>query len=208
MAQFAFGLALCALSVWLTLQAGLGLAPWDVLHAGLADVTGASFGVVVVAVGVAVLAVCAALGVLPGIGTFVNVVVVGATLDWLLSKPWLDTLPHAPIGVRLLVLAVAIALLGLGGALYIGSGYGAGPRDSLMVACHQRGLGISPARCAREVTVLFVGWLLHGPVGIGTVALALGLGPAIAASFRMLGQQPPQQGRAGAGHAHAGADPR
>ncbi len=188
--QFSVGLSLCAVAVWLTLQVGLGLSPWDVLHAGLVTGTGASFGTVVVAVGVAVLGVSALLGVRPGIGTLVNLVVVGLGLDWLLATSWLDTLPQAPLAVRLLVLVGAVAVLGIGGALYIGSGFGAGPRDSLMVACHRKSVPLGPARCLIELSVLFAGWLLGGPVGIGTVVVALGLGPAVSASFRLLGQDP------------------
>ncbi len=189
--QFAVGVAFCAVAVWLTLQVALGLSPWDVLHAGLADATGMSFGTALILVGLAVLGVSAALGVRPGIGTLVNQVVVGITLDRLLATRWLDALPHAPVPARLAVLVGAVALLGLGCAMYIGSGFGAGPRDSLMLACYQRGVPIGPARCVIELSVLVVGWLLAGPVGVGTVVIALGLGPAVSAGFRLIGQEPP-----------------
>jgi uncharacterized membrane protein YczE len=184
--RFVAGLALCAVAVWLTVRVDLGLSPWDVLHSGLARELGVSFGAVLVGVGVLVLAGSALLGVRPGVGTLVNIVLMGIALDRLLATSWLDTLPAAPIAVRLLVLVGAVALLGVGAALYIGAGLGAGPRDSLMVALARRGLPIGWSRCAIELSVLAGGWLLHGPVGIGTAVMALTSGPAVQVAFRLL----------------------
>ena len=193
--RFLGGLACCALAVWLSVQVDLGLSPWDMLHSGLSESLGLSFGLVVVLVGLAVLVVSWALGVRPGLGTLVNIVSVGWALDLLLATSWLDGLRDAPLGLRVPVLVAAVLLLGFGAALYIGAGFGAGPRDSLMVACHQRGLPIGPSRVAIEVTVLVVGWLLGGALGLGTVLLALGTGPVVQLSFRLLGQQPPARRR-------------
>lgn len=191
MLQFVLGLALCAVAVWLSLQVQLGLAPWDVLHHGVSKATGASFGTVVAGVGVLVLAVSALFGVRPGAGTLANVAAIAVALDWLLGTPWFDTLGQQPVALRVAALIVAVALLGLGGALYIGSGFGAGPRDSLMVACHQHGIPIGLGRCGIEVSVLGLGWLLQGSVGVGTLVIAFGSGPAVQASFRLIRQQPP-----------------
>jgi uncharacterized protein len=184
--RFVAGLALCAVAVWLTVQVNLGLSPWDVLHSGLAHLLGVSFGAVLVGVGLLVLVGSALLGVRPGVGTFVNVVLMGIALDRLLATSWLDTLAVAPLAVRLPVLVGAVALLGVGAALYIGAGLGAGPRDSLMVALAGRGLPIGWSRCAIELSVLAGGWLLHGPVGIGTAVIALTSGPAVQVAFRLL----------------------
>lgn len=189
--QYIVGLAVCASAVWLSIQVGAGLSPWDVLHAGITVRLGLSFGTVLVGVGVVVLALSWSLGERPGPATFVNVVAVGVALDALLATPWLDGLAQAPEVVRAAVLLVAVVLLGVGSALYIGAGFGAGPRDSLMVACHHRGLPIGPSRCAIELTVVAGGWLLGGPVGLGTLALALGTGPVVQLAFRLLRQQPP-----------------
>jgi uncharacterized membrane protein YczE len=184
--RFVLGLALCAVAVWLTVQVQLGLSPWDVLHSGLSHVFGMSFGAVIVAVGIVVLAGSALLGVRPGLGTIVNVLSMGVAVDRLLATSWLDTLPAAALPVRLVVLVVAVALLGLGAALYIGAGFGAGPRDSLMVALADRGLPIGWSRGAIEVSVLGAGWLLHGPVGVGTAVVALATGPAVQVAFRVV----------------------
>lgn len=189
--QFALGLSLCATGVWLSIQAGLGLSPWDVLHAGVSRHTGLSFGQVVMAVGAVVLALSAALRVRPGLGTAVNIVVMGVALDALAATPWLDGLADGSLVVRTLVLLAAVVLLGAGAALYIGAGFGAGPRDGLMVACHHRGLPLGWARCLIEVSVLVAGYGLGGPVGMGTLVVAFATGPAVQAAFRVLGQQPP-----------------
>jgi uncharacterized membrane protein YczE len=189
--QFVVGLALCALAVWSSVTVQLGLAPWDTLHAGLSQRLGLSFGTVLILVGVAVQALAWALGQRPGIGTLVNIVGIGWAVDQLLATSWLDGLPEAPMAVRVLVLVGAVAMLGLGGALYIAAGFGAGPRDSLMVACYHHGLPIGPARCGIECAVLLMGWLLGGPLGLGTVVLALGTGPAVQLAFRLIRQRPP-----------------
>jgi uncharacterized protein len=188
--QFLAGLALCVTGVWTSLRAGLGVSSWDVLHAGVAGRTGLSFGTVVAAVGLLVLAVSAVLGVRPRLGTFVNVAVNAVGLDALLGTSWLDGLPTAPPAVRVLALAAAVVLVGGGGAVYIGAGFGTGPRDSLMVACHLHGRRIGTSRTAIEVSVLAVGWALGGPVGVGTVVMALALGPTTQVAFRVLRQQP------------------
>jgi uncharacterized membrane protein YczE len=142
-------------------------------------------------VGLAVLVVALALGEPPGLGTLVNIVSVGWAVDRLLETSWLDSLPAAPMWARVLVLVVAVVLLGFGSALYIGAAFGAGPRDSLMVACHHHGLPIGASRVAIEITVLVVGWLLGGALGLGTVVLALATGPMVQLSFRLLGEEPP-----------------
>lgn len=91
----------------------------------------------------------------------------------------------------MLVLLASVVLLGLGGALYIGAALGAGPRGSLMVAYSHHGLPIGMSRCLIELSVLLAGWLLGGPVGMGTLALALGTGPVVHVAFRLLRQEPP-----------------
>jgi uncharacterized membrane protein YczE len=188
--QFLVGLALCAVAVWASVQAGLGVSPWDTLHGGLSAQLGLSFGAVVTGVGLVVLAASWALGVRPGWGTLVNILFIGWSLDALLATSWLDGLRDGPIVLRALVLAASVLLLGVGGALYIGAGLGAGPRDSLMVACHRHGLPIGASRCGIELVVVLLGWLFGGPVGVGTVILALGTGPVMQVAFRLLRRHP------------------
>ena len=187
MPQLFVGLWLAAVGIVLTIQADLGVSPWDVLHGGLADATGASFGVVVQLVGAVVLAAGLLLGVRPGFGALSNVVLIGAFEDLLLSAGIGAGIPGQPLAVRVLALVGGIALIGVAAALYIGAHYGAGPRDGLMVALHQRGgWSIGLARTVIEASALAVGILLGGPLGIGTLLYTVTIGPATQASFRLL----------------------
>ncbi len=171
--QLVAGLWLFGASVALLVRADLGLDPWNVLHQGIASQTGASLGVVVIAVSVVVLALWVPLRQRPGVGTLANVVGVGLSLDATLA-----VLP-APTGLpsRMALLVAGIIANGVATGLYIGAGLGPGPRDGLMTGLAARGLSIRIARSAVEVAVLVVGWLLGGTVGLGTVAYALAIGP-------------------------------
>ncbi|MCU1588770.1 MAG: hypothetical protein JWP11_26 [Frankiales bacterium] len=189
--QLLTGLGLFGVGIWLGLQAHLGVGPWDVLHGGLAKMLGQPFGRTSIAVSVVVFLIALAARVRPGIGTVLNVVTIGAVIDLLLGRPWLDGLGHEALPLRLLTTGGGIVAVALGSALYLGAHLGPGPRDGLMVAIHQRtGWRVGTARAALECAVLAVGVLLGGPVGIGTVAFALGIGPAVQLAFRVLRQTP------------------
>jgi uncharacterized membrane protein YczE len=168
----------------LTVRASVGLGPWDVLHRALANHTGWSFGVAVVAVSFTVLVLAAVLGERPGIATVLNALIVGASFD---VYDRINLAPHLHGGASGVVLDVAgIAVIGLASALYIGASYGAGPRDSLMLAIVRRGPRIAVASWATQVGALSLGFAFGGPVGIGTVLFALGLGPCIEAAYWLL----------------------
>jgi uncharacterized membrane protein YczE len=168
----------------LTVRADVGLGPWDVLHQAISDHTGWSFGVAVVAVSFAVLVLAAVLGQRPGIGTLMNALIVGSSFD-LFDR--LNLAPHLHGGVSGIALDIAgIAVIGVASALYIGASFGAGPRDSLMLAIVHRGPRISVASWAIQIGALSLGFVLGGPVGIGTVLFALGLGPAIEGAYVVL----------------------
>ena len=189
--QLLLGLVLFGVGLWLGLVAELGVGPWDVLTGGLAELLGTSFGRTSVVVSVIVLLVGMAAGVRPGIGTLLNVVVIGATIDLLLAGPVLADLGDGPVLLRLSVTLLGIAVVAVGSALYLGAHLGPGPRDGLMVAIHTRtGWPVGAARAALECAVLVVGVLLGGPVGIGTVLFAFGIGPAVQLAFRLLRQSP------------------
>jgi len=189
--QLLVGLYLFGQGIWLGLQADLGVGPWDVLHGGLADKLGTPFGRTSIGVSVVVLGISLLARVRPGIGTVLNVVLIGAVIDLLLGTPLLDGVGDGPLGPRLLTTTAGIASVACGSALYLGAHLGPGPRDGLMVAIHERtGWPVGAARAALECAVLVVGVLLGGPVGIGTVAFALGIGPAVQVAFRLLHQTP------------------
>jgi len=188
------GLVLFGVGLWLGLVAELGVGPWDVLTGGLSQQLGTPFGRTAIGVSVVVLLIGLAAKVRPGIGTLLNVVVIGAVIDLLLATPLLQTLGERAVALRLVVVVLGIASVAAGSALYLGAHLGPGPRDGLMVALHTRtGWRVGTCRAALEISVLVLGVLLGGPVGIGTVMFAVGIGPAVQIAFRVLGQSPVPQ---------------
>jgi len=174
--QLYAGLILYGASMGLMIRAGLGLDPWDVLHQGLAERLPLSFGMVTIVVGALVLLAWIPLRQRPGIGTLSNVVVIGLAVDATLA-----VLP-APdaLALRVAFLLAGVGLNGVATAAYIGARLGPGPRDGLMTGLVRRtGRSVRMVRTSIEVTVLAVGWLLGGTVGVGTVLYALGIGPLV-----------------------------
>ena len=191
LAQLVVGLVLFGTGLWLGLVAELGVGPWDVLTGGLSAQLGTPFGRTAIGVSVVVLLIGLAAGVRPGVGTLLNVVLIGAVIDLLLASPLLRDLVDAPVPLRLLVTLLGIATVAVGSALYLGANLGPGPRDGLMVAIHARtGWRVGTSRAVLECVVLALGVLLGGPVGVGTVLFALGIGPAVQVAFRVLRQTP------------------
>lgn len=167
------GILSLGLGIAMTLEAKLGVSPYDVLHQGLARVTGLSFGVVVVGFGLLVLLLWIPLGQRLGIGTIINTLTVGFTVDvFLRGVPS----PEA-LAVRWAYLLAGIVTIALGIGLYIGSGLGPGPRDGLMTGIAAKGYPLWIVRTLLELTALAAGWALGGDVGVGTVIFALGIGP-------------------------------
>ena len=190
-AQLLVGLVLFGAGLWLDLQAGLGVGPWDVLTGGLSEHTGLSFGRTAVVVSTVVLVIGLLARVRPGVGTVLNVLLIGATLEVLLDSALLDGLADGAVVLRLAVCLLGIAVVAVGSALYLGAHLGPGPRDGLMVAIGRRtGWGVGLSRGVLECGVLLVGIALGGPVGVGTVLFALGIGPAVQMAFRVLRQTP------------------
>jgi len=178
--QLLAGLLLYGLTMGLMVRAVLGLDPWDVFHQGLTALVNRwvplSYGAVITIVSVLVLLLWIPLRQRPGIGTVLNAAIIGFTVDVTL---WLVP-PVDNLTVRIGLLAVSVAGNGLAGALYIGAGLGPGPRDGLMTGLVARGVGsIRVVRTVIELTVLAVGWLLGGVVGVGTVVYALAIGPLL-----------------------------
>jgi len=178
------GLVLIAVAIVSLLESGLGLAPWDVFHLGVAEHSPLTIGTASVVVGLVVLFVSWGLGQPPGFGTVANAIVIGVVVDALLSVGWIAELSERGLPPRAGLLAAGVALFGLGTACYIGAGLGAGPRDSLMLVLSRRtGVRIAVVRASIEITVLVTGWALGGTAGIGTLAVAFLLGPSVEGSF-------------------------
>ena len=186
-----FGLVLFALGIVLLLESGLGLPPWDVLNQGIADITPLSFGTANIAVALVVLVVAWSLGARIGPGTVANAVLIGLTVDVLLAFEVIDGLSETSLPGRIVMMVAGILITGIGSALYIGAGMGAGPRDSLMlVASRRTGIRIGITRASIEVAATLVGFALGGTVGIATLAFAFGIGPAVELSFALLERSP------------------
>ena len=169
------GMAGLGLGIALTVRAELGLGPWDVLHQGIAERTGLGIGVAGILAGAVVLVVALPLGARVGIATFINVVLVGLVVDGTLALlPEVDRLAF-----RWALLLGGVACGGLGTALYLVPGLGAGPRDGLMTALAARGPSVRLVRTGIELTALALGILLGGSVGAGTVVWALAVGPVV-----------------------------
>nr|WP_205843601.1 hypothetical protein [Nakamurella deserti] len=174
--QLFVGLVLYGFSMAVMVRAGMGLDPWDVFHQGLADRLPFSFGITIVLVSFVVLLLWIPIRQRPGFGTLANAVVIGLATD--ASLALLPVAPNVTVGVVAMLLSVP--LNALAGALYIGAGLGPGPRDGLMTGLVARGVGpVMVVRTGLEGSVLLGGWLLGGPVGIGTVVYALGIGPML-----------------------------
>ena len=178
--QLLVGLLLYGITMGMMVRAVLGLDPWDVFHQGLTALVNQwiplSYGAVITIVSVLVLLLWIPLRQRPGIGTIANAAIIGFTTDATLA-----VLPEfTDLTVRIVVLALAIVGNALAGALYIGAGLGPGPRDGLMTGIVGRGIGsIRLVRTTIELTVLGIGWVLGGVVGVGTVVYALAIGPLL-----------------------------
>lgn len=172
--QLLVGLFLYGIAIALMIRAGIGVSPWDVLAQGVSLRTGIPFGLVTNLVGLAVLAFWIPLRQRPGLGTVLNVLLVGPSAQlglWLIPQ-------QTVLWVQVLVFAAGLLLLAVATGLYIGPKLGPGPRDGLMTGLHARtGRPIWAVRTAIEVTVLVIGWFLGGDVGVGTLAFALLVGP-------------------------------
>jgi uncharacterized membrane protein YczE len=172
--QLFAGLVLYGVSSSLLVIGGHGLVPWDVLHQGLQRQTGIAIGTWSIILGVVVLLIWIPVGEKPGLGTLANVVLVGGSIDVVL---WLVPDAHGSV-LRWGCCLVGVLLNGIATGMYIGAGLGPGPRDGLMTGLARRtGRSIRLVRTGLELTVLVLGWLLGGTVGIGTVIYLVAIGP-------------------------------
>ncbi|MEC5198930.1 putative membrane protein YczE [Arthrobacter sp. PL16] len=174
--QLLIGLFLYGLSLAMMIRATLGVSPWDVLGQGGSLQTGIPFGFMTNIIGLVVLLLWIPLRQRPGVGTILNVLLVGPSAEIglaLLGEP-------SQLWSRILLFTGGLVLLAIASGLYIGARLGPGPRDGLMTGIHARsGLPIWLVRTGIEGTVLVLGWVLGGSVGLGTVAFALLIGPLI-----------------------------
>lgn len=183
--RLVLGLLLYALGIVLSINANLGVAPWDTFHQGLSSLINITFGQASIAVGFIIVLLNLYLKEKIGIGTILNMVLIGVFIDLIFSYniiPIMDTFISGLVMIILSMFVIALASY-----CYIGARFGSGPRDGLMVGLTKKtGHPVGLIRGLIELSVLFIGFLLGGKVGIGTVILAFGIGPIVQFTFNKL----------------------
>lgn len=187
--QLLLGLVLFGIALGMAVQALLGTNPWVVFAQGLETKTGLTLGTLTVLIGAAILLLLWVLREPLGVGTLLNVLIIGPVIDvttWALPDG--DSLLY-----RIPLILLSPVLLGFASGLYLGAGVGPGPRDGLMTAMGRRGMPIWLARTALEAAVLVIGWILGGDVGFGTLWIAVTIGPLVQFFLKHLRIDAPDQ---------------
>lgn len=181
-----FGLFLFALGSFLTIQANIGLASWEAFSMGIANITGQTYGNILIISGVVILGVDVLLKEKVGFGTILNTILIGVFVDMIQAFEIIPQMHGFFSGVVMLLLGqVSICI---GSFFYIGASLGCGPRDALMVALGKRlpNVPIGIVRGCIEGAVLLIGWLLGAKVGIGTVISVFGISFILETTFKLL----------------------
>lgn len=180
-----FGLFLYAVGIYCEVQANVGLAPWDAFNQGGYMMTGISMGNFSIIISLLIVGIDYFMGEKIGFGTILNAVFIGIVLDWLMIWNLIPVMTNFPSGLALQL--VGLGIIGVASYFYIGAGMGCGPRDGLMVALSKRfpNTPVGVVRSCLEGTVLIVGWLSGGTIGVGTVVAVFGLGVIIQTTFRL-----------------------
>lgn len=177
-----FGLVWFGVGISMLLLADLGAAPWDMLHQGLENVTGISIGTIIILVGVLLIAAFPLMGERFGAGTILNVLVIGPVVNICLA---LFDEPET-LWIRILLMLGGPVAIAIGSGFYIGGGLGPGPRDGLMTGFANKGFTVWKVRTIIEATVVIVGLLLGGTLGLGTVWFTVSIGPLVQFFLRRL----------------------
>lgn len=186
----AFGLFLFGIGVYLTIQANIGVAPWDAFNLGLSHTFGIKYGTASILVSFTVIAIDLLLKERIGIGTIFDAIIVGKTVDFC---NWLHLIPACSnIGMGLLTMFLGLFIMGFSQFIYMKAALCCGPRDALLVALGKRfcKIPIGAVSIAILIVVLAIGWRLGGPIGIGTIVAALGTGPMMQLAFSLVKFKP------------------
>ncbi|MDA9669296.1 hypothetical protein N9T58_00820 [bacterium] len=180
-----FGLIIFGLGEGLLIVSASGASPWSVLAQGLFLNIGFSIGLITIFISIAVLFLWYPLKQKPGIGTILNALIIGLIIDVCIR--YVPT-PEYYIN-QVLLGAIAVVTVGLGGGIYLVANLGPGPRDGLMIGLQKKtNLPIAVVRAFLEISVMSIGWYLGGTVGIGTLLFAFGIGPCVALSLFLVGK--------------------
>ena len=177
------GLIIFGLGEGLLIVSSSGASPWSVLAQGLFLNIGFSVGLITIFISIAVLLLWFPLKQKPGIGTILNALIIGLMIDACIR--YVPT-PENYFN-QVLLGAIAVFTVGLGGGIYLVANLGPGPRDGLMIGLQKKtNLPIASVRAVLEITVMSIGWYLGGTVGVGTLLFAFGIGPCIALSLFLI----------------------
>ncbi|NEN04847.1 membrane protein [Diaminobutyricibacter tongyongensis] len=191
--QLLIGLFAYGIAISMMVRAGIGVSPWDVLAQGLSLKTGIPFGLITNIVGLVVLLFWIPLRQRPGLGTVLNVLLIGPAAQlglWLIPQ-------QTELWAEVALFTGGLLLLAVATGLYIGPRMGPGPRDGLMTGLHARtGWPIWSVRTGIEVTVLIIGWILGGNLGVGTLAFALLIGPLCSLTLPLFAIRLPEAAKA------------
>jgi len=182
------GFAIFGLSIATMIRSNLGTSPWAVLEVAFSNLTGITPGRMSIIVGLVVLLGALALREKIGWGTLSNILFIGLWEDM-----FLGVIPSIQdhLLIQACLLLASIFMMGIATAIYIGVDAGAGPRDSLMLAVHRTtGVSLRLGRGVIEIIIVLIGWLLGGPLGLGTVIFALLIGPSVQWAFKLFKVQP------------------
>ena len=185
-ARMIIGFAIFAVGIVLTINANIGLGPWDVFHQGLSRTIGITIGQASIGMGLIIVILDFFAGERIGWGTLGNMLFIGLFIDFYMLN---NLLPEQELFLAGVIQVMAgMFIIGIGSFLYIGVGLGCGPRDGLMVALLKRtNRSVGVVRGSIEGVVLFFGWLLGGSVGLGTLIIAFLIGPMVQMAFRIVG---------------------
>ena len=170
--------------IYLTIQANIGAAPWDVLSLGLSRTLGILYGSASIAVSLTILLIDVLLREPIGIAMFIDAVVVGKSVDFF---NWLHPVaPCQSLRSAIPVMIVGLFIIAYTQYTYMVASLGCGPRDTLLVGLARRAprVPIGAMSIALLSTATLLGWLLGGPVGLGTLICAFGAGPIMQFAFR------------------------
>jgi uncharacterized membrane protein YczE len=180
---FYMGLVILVTGFTTMARAGLGASPWDVFHLGLHERVGGQLALVMQVTSLFIVLLNLLLGIRPSLGMILNMLTIGPLFQFLYGQ--LPT-PATLIG-QWMMLLVGIFTGGLGIALYTSADLGSGPRDGLMIGLTRKlGLPVGVVKNGIDMVIAFLGWRLGGPLGLGTVVVALGMGPAVQLGLRLV----------------------
>ncbi|MBB6623779.1 YczE/YyaS/YitT family protein [Clostridium gasigenes] len=178
------GFVFCASSTTIMLNSNLGLSPWDVFHQGVSNVVGVTIGQASIIVSIVFVIIGMMLGQKLGLGTILNMIIVGKLIDVIMAMNIIPVATNIISGIIMMIIGMLV--MGFGCYLYIGCGLGCGPRDGVMIGLSKKvKKPIKYVRTSIEVTVLILGYILGGNVGVGTLISAIALGYSMQSMFKL-----------------------